>query len=208
MTYRDISVKQYEAIRELADEQLSDLDTQTALLSILFEKTEDEILDLPMEKYQKLAHQAKFILTPPQPNKKVPKRLKINGKKYYILADVNKMSAGQFIDYQSFVKSGTDKHLHNILSCFIIPIGKTYGKDYDPMEVAGEIRDHLDIETAYSLLFFYQMKSKKSLLHTLHYSEAMAMMLEKTGKKRMRPMMRELKMKMRQMIGFLKSGVG
>lgn len=207
MTYNDITIYQYQQIRELVEEKLSDYDTQVALIAILFGMTEDEVLDLPMNKYKKYAEKIQFLLESPKPQADASRKIRINGKKYWIMRDLNKMTAAQFIDYQSLTKDGSDKHLHQILALYIIPKGKEYGKGYDVAEAATEIQHHLSLQQAINLSFFLHLRQVKSLRHTAICLMVMSGLMSKIGSKRMRAKMKMINSKMKQILS-TKNGVG
>lgn len=197
MTYSDINIRQYQQIRDILDEGLSDVETQAEIMAILFNKTADEILDLPVDKYRRMSEQVRFLLDSPQPKGEVPKKLRIDGIRYRIIQSAKDMTAGQFIDYQQYVKAGADANLHNILSTILIPWGREYNKGYDITETQASLREHLDLQTAVNIAFFLRRRQSKSLRRTLYYLEALTTIRAKTGGRKIRETMRSLKGKIR-----------
>jgi len=43
------------------------------------------------------------------------------------------MTASQYIDFQNFYKQ-YDDYMPNLAACFLLPNGKKYGEDYDPID--------------------------------------------------------------------------
>jgi len=158
MTYKDISIKQYLALTELAEEadNRDMLSLQVGEIAIIFNMTEDDVLSLPLPEYQKKVKEIQFLSTPPKRNPHRISKIKINGKPYDVATDVRKLTAGQFIDYNTFVKMKDDKYLPHIISVFVTPEGKKYG-DYD-MDAHIEEVSCLDLQTALDLSFFFLSK--------------------------------------------------
>jgi hypothetical protein len=102
--------------------------------------------------------------------KHLGKTLTINGKKYRIIKDAKDMSAGQYIDYKSYItKENFFDMLPYILTCFIIPDGCKYGNGYDTAELAKELNDNLDIRTALCIADFFLNQSRTSIQASLLY---------------------------------------
>jgi hypothetical protein len=128
----------------------------------------------------------------------------INGKMYKTLKDITKMTAAQFIDFQTYM---VDNELHKILSIFLIPSVevkqskldkllnrpikydyKKYGIDYSIDEVQSDILNHFTIGKAHTLSVFFLMKSNDLLVGLKEYLEITEvkkrMKLQKENKKR------------------------
>ena len=170
MTYYDLTIDKYLQIKEALENAEDDLNTQVTLLSIINECTEDELLDLPLPEYHKKVADLAFLSDPLKPRPNCPKTITIDKEVYEAVRDVKKFTAGQYIDYNSLIKSDDFYQvLPNILACFFIPKGKDYGKDYDIMEVAKKIRYNVSIGLAMDVCFFFQKKSIHSINRMLDY---------------------------------------
>ena len=192
MDYSSISIFKWQKIREVVNENLSDIDTQVRIISIIYGMSEQKVLALPMSKYNKLANGITFLLKSPEAHTNPARTIKINKQKYTIIKDGNEMTAAQFIDYNSWVKEDADANLHHILATFLVPRGKDYAQGYDTEEVAQEIQHHLDVQTAIDLCFFLQKRQRRSLMRSVRYSIVKARVLARLGKKEIRQKMKEL----------------
>ena len=136
--YKDLTLEKYLALREIDLEQ-EEIDIQSEMLAILNDCTVDEILSLKLTEYHNLVNEMSFLLEEPKPLKKVPNEIKIGDKKYTVLRSARDMTAGQFIDYQTYIKdiNTAEKNLPLLMTCFCIPKGKKYG-EYDFVELASE----------------------------------------------------------------------
>lgn len=170
MTYYDLTIDKYLQIKDALENAEDDLNTQVTLLSIINECTEDELLDLPLAEYHKKVADLAFLSEPLNPRPNCPKTITIDKEVFESVRDVKQFTAGQYIDYNSLIKSEDFYSvLPNILACFFIPKGKDYGKDYDIMEVAKKIKYNVSIGLAMDVCFFFQMKSIRSINRMLDY---------------------------------------
>ena len=157
MTFYDLTIDKYLQIKEALENAEDELNTQVTLLSIINECTEDELLDLPLPEYHKKAADLAFLSQPLNPRPNCPKTITIDKEVYEAVRDVKQFTAGQYIDYNTLIKSEDFYQvLPNILACFFIPKGKDYGKDYDIMEVAKKIRYNVSIGLAMDVCFFFK----------------------------------------------------
>lgn len=160
-SYREMSIEKYYELKENMTEDLEPLDFQVRLISILSDKTEDEILNLPLHKYAECVAALDYIYELPKPrNINYVPTIKIDNEKYNLLKDVDKMTAGQYIDFQSYLDNNLG--VEYTLSTILIPEGKAYG-EYDVVPVIEKIRKYMDIQTAVNIRFFFQ----KKLLNTI-----------------------------------------
>lgn len=156
------------------------------ILSALSDYSEEELMDMPMDEFQSLMAKTSFLNTPMQKLdwKHLGKTITINGKKYNIIKDARKMTAGQYIDYKSYMKDA-DKFIEMlpyILTVFIIPEGCKYNDGYDIEDLAKELNDNLDLKTALSITDFFQHQSKLSMLTSLRYLKWMTKRMMKKEK--------------------------
>ena len=159
-SYSEMSIEKYYELKDNMTEELEPLDFQVRLISILSDMGEDDVLNLPLDKYAEYVADLDFIYELPKPRNMFSSIIKINGVKYKLLKDVSNMTAGQYIDFQSYLDN--ELGVEYILSTVLIPEGKKYG-EYDVMPVIEDIRKCLDIQTAISIRFFFH----KKLLNTI-----------------------------------------
>lgn len=180
-SYKDLTLDKYLALRNIDVEQ-EEIDIQSQMLAVLNDCTVDEILDLKLDEYHRLVGQMNFLLNEPNPIKKVPNEITINKNKYEVIKDARSMTAGQFIDYQNYIKdiNSTEKNLPLLMTCFLIPKGKKYG-DYDFVEVAKDM-GQLPIEMVLGLAGFFFRKSQKLISNTLTYLDWMVKRMRKREK--------------------------
>lgn len=210
MTYYDLSIDKYLQIKEILENAEDELDTQVAILCVMNECSEDDLLDLPLPEYKRKVAELNFLSVPIVPNPNCPKSITIDNEVYDVVRDVNKFTAGQYIDYNSLIRS-EDFHsiIPNLLACFFIPKGKDYGKDYDIMEVAEKIRYNVSIGLALDVCFFFQQRSIRSISRMLDSLVLMTkIQMRKTKDKEIRGKMKTALMKLEELKDSFQSGVG
>lgn len=167
--YKDLTIAKYQELYSVDWENMEEIDRQVTIISILSDKTEDEVLALPLAEYSKMAAQTEFLAKEPNVKNRTPNKVKINGKEYEVLKDVKDMTAGQYIDYQQYLSlNDITKYLPYLLSCFIIPKGKKYG-EYNVDVVINDIRNNMSVEEALNIAGFFMKKFRTSIEGMLLY---------------------------------------
>lgn len=209
MTYYDLTIDKYLQIKEVLSDIEDELNTQVALLCVLNECSEDDILDLPINEYKKKVSELSFLSQPLVPTARCPKTITIEGQVYEAVRDVKKFTAGEYIDYQNLIKSEDFYSvIPNILACFFIPKGKDYGKDYDIMEVAEKIRHNVSIGLAMDVCFFFQMQSINSINRMLDYLVLTTKIQMRKASKETKPKMKKAVEKIQELRDSFNAGLG
>ena len=163
-SFNQVSIKLYRKLEEVTEDlSKSELVKSVEIVALLNDKTVDEVLHLPIPEFNSLVAETSFLDHPKLENPKAtaPRFIKIGDQKFSLELDVYKWSTARFIDFQTFIKEGSrpeDKMYCNALACILVPEGKEYGKDYDPLEVARLIEDSLDIITANQVFFYWKRR--------------------------------------------------
>lgn len=102
------------------------------------------------------------------------------------VTDADNMTMGQFMDYQSLLKEGVNKHLVEILSVLLVPKGSKYSDGtYDLIALRKHIASS-PVDYCISVVPFVQRLFVKSLKASLRYSGNLILMDEKmTWKQKM-----------------------
>lgn len=178
--YKQLSLKKWQELRAIDVLSMEEIDIQVSIIAILNDMDEEEVLDLPIPEYKKLVQGTEFLTKQPSIHKGLPRKFKINGNEYTLLKDVRDMTAGQYIDYQTYLSfNDIEKYIGDILTCFIIPTGKKYGS-YDTEKVKADIMQ-LSVEEALSISNFFMKRSRtltKAMLISLEWK--MKRMMKKT----------------------------
>lgn len=208
-SYKTLTIRKYQELRSLDTQGMEEIDIQVAFISILNEMDEDAVLNLPINEYKALVVKLGFLNTLPNANHRPPRKIILNGHKYELLRGIDSMSAGQYIDYETYLSENKiDSLLPQILSCFVIPQGKKYG-EYDVAEVIEDIKE-MPLEDALCISNFFFLKSQRSINNTLRYLEWTMKRLrrKKTMDEETKKKMEVVMEMMRRLRTILKGGLG
>ena len=203
-SYRKLSIAKYDEIKKIMEKDIDDIDKQVELIACLADIDIDKVYNFPLTKYEELVEKASFLLELPKPKNNFPNKLSIGDRKYSIMKNVEKMTTGQYIDLQTYIKN--DMGIAYILTTIIIPEGCEYndGK-YNIDDLQKDIYNNFNIEDAISIAFFLRRKLQIIIESTLHF-------LDWKLKKMKKKMPQEQKTKMEKVREMLKgletSGLG
>jgi len=152
-SYKKLTLDKYYRIMDL--DFFDELDSQVRLISILCDCDVDVVYDMPLDEYHSYVETTAFMSEPPVPCSRIPSSVSFGGRSFEVLKSPERMSAGQYIDYQQYAKEKLG--FEYLLSCFLIPKGKKYG-EYDVVEVINFLREHVSIQFAVDVCFFFQKK--------------------------------------------------
>lgn len=167
MTWKDITLLQYEDIRQtLADDSMTQESKLARIVSIVLDT---ELYDIPLNKMAGALEEVNKLVALPPKQAKTKKKYEINGK-IYRLTDMNNLTMAQFMDFQELSKQ-PDSNVNKIVAIFLIPEDKeTYNKGYDLDEVYNDIWS-MNVEDALGIVGFIvgvsMKKYKTSLIYLL-----------------------------------------
>lgn len=145
-TWNDISLRQFQHIQEL----LSEEDEYTTFNVIDYIYGIDST-NMPVSELSKYSV---AFLSQKMPHVKLKKHYVLNGRKYDSNFDLTVVSAGQFVDFQNYVKEEKPA-VEKQLSVFFVPVGHTYGDGYDVKQVQEDLLE-LDMPTINEAAFFFE----------------------------------------------------
>lgn len=159
----------------IQDNSRDSIDKEVAMISILANKTPEEIENMPIVELRGLTSQLGF-LTEKAEAVDVRKEYKVGDFTLVPEKKISKIKAGQFISFQEFAKVYRDnnadvKYIPYLLSCFLIPKGKVFAEGYDVEDVQEAIAEHLSVVDALSLTAFFLTLVKQSQANILRYLE-------------------------------------
>jgi len=190
MDYKDIMVGTYvDLMATIKEHEGEELELHVKLISIVYGLDENQVLDLPLSKFEEYERELAFLYRKPKITGKIPNKIVLNGRKYEVVKNAKKLTASQYIDYQSYLKlEDPDSHIAQVLSVFLVPEGEKYG-NYDIEQVVDEISNYLSIQTALDVCFFFRKKYLRSIRNTILYLEVLMKMMKRKAKKN--PLMME-----------------
>ena len=136
--YHNVPIGKYQRILEVLKNRQDDIGAHAAIVAILNDMTEEEVLNLPLLEYKKLSEPLGFIMEPlPKYEGKVKKEYIIGDIVLVPVVDIKKFTAAQYIDYQTLIKE--DDKLIELMSTLLVPKGHTYANGYDLADVQSAI---------------------------------------------------------------------
>ena len=193
MNWTEISLRKYNNIKDVfLNPEFSEEDRIILLINICFGV---ETLKLKPSELNKYIEQLKFLNTTP-PKMKIREKYKLGENTYVLKKDLKDFKVCQWIDFQNFLKNGSDTdNFANLLSVFFLPEGQTeYGENYNIEEVRQDINNYLSIADANSIASFFLLYQKGLLIASILSTKRKIMKapLEKKEKKRVKKEMRKL----------------
>lgn len=158
-----LSVRQFQELFHIVEMDLPDIELSTIIVKTLTGKSDAEIENMPVKKFNKICRDAKKSIDAYVSNvdkKKAVKFLKVNGNLYQLHYDMRRMNAGKYVEAATFSQEPI-KNLHKILATMAVPMHWTWGglraKPYNEQkheEIAEDMLD-ADFEVAYAACVFF-----------------------------------------------------
>ena len=177
MNWEDINLKTFKELIALYKSNATNLE----LISLLANKPAE---DLSLEELKDWINEIKFLEEPYKP-KEIKSEYNIQNKIYKPVVSLKDIKAGQFIDFQTFIKD-PEKNIANIAACFLLEKGKTYG-DNDPLTEAEFFDKYLKITDYKDIFNFFTVAWKN---YTKAIQASVVKEMKKILKKEKNPTMR------------------
>lgn len=154
-SWESINFNEFEQLIQIAEANIPEHYKTSHLISILTGLSIEEIEDLPITVYTKLASHLTFMNETPKEIKH-QMEYEVNGRVYEVHAEVDKICTAQFLDYTTYMRE-EQPSLRKLTSCFIIPKGHKYGDGYDMNQVLFDI-GCMQFQDVKALSFFLQLQ--------------------------------------------------
>lgn len=169
--WNDITWNEYEQLEQILTSDIPADYKSVHIISLLTGKDIEEIENLPVSKFTKLADQLSFIDSEPE-HRSHKEKYVINGREYELKAELDKITTAQYIDYRSYMDHDV-KSVVDLLSVFLIPADHEYNDGYKMDQVKSDIGDMSWLDVKAASFFFnkwlaaYILILKSSLLKTM-----------------------------------------
>lgn len=117
----NLTVDEYQLLYSIHKSDGDDVDKSIQLVSILTGKTRAEVEDMPLDEFRNKSREISVIFSGPAETAKPKQKIKIYGKTYRVCLNPRKITAGQYIDLQHFLKGNMIENLHKIMACLVVP---------------------------------------------------------------------------------------
>lgn len=178
MKWSDIKLYQFNKIQEAVKID-NDEERIVQIAQIIFG---DDVVDLPLSEFAQKVKELSF-LNEPLPTNVPPKKITVNGRKYFLDCLLGNITTAQYVDFTNHSKTND---ICKMLSVFLIPENHKYNDGYDMLQVINDINDlpvtvvndaafffvrHLELFTetfqSYSIKRLKKMKMPKQLKESL-----------------------------------------
>ena len=184
-SYRQLPLGLYEEILRINADTADELERQARIIAVLDGTTYEQVLDLPLADYAERAAAAAFLAQEDKGDHRMADAYKLGGFTLVPVRDFTKLTAGQYIDFQTYTKAGYEDHIVEILSVVLVPKGHKYGDGYEFAAVQAAIRQHLCVSDALAVLAFFFVALKDLIGSSLTYSRTLAKRLKGKAAKEM-----------------------
>lgn len=182
-SYNNLPMGKYQRVIEALKDKEDAIDAHAEMLAILYDMTAQDVMNLPLEKYQELSENCSFLLQDLPPIKgRICKEYKFGDMVLVPTTNVKQFTAAQYIDYQQMIKE--DDKLIELMSCLLVPKGCKYAQGYDIADVHKVIAEYMCVSDVMEMSAFFLRKLKSSICNTLNYLE-LDMTLSRDKDKRM-----------------------
>lgn len=151
MTWYDVTLYQFIELKKLMENE-DEIERVVSIAELLLGS---DVSDLPLKDFNERFKQLDF-LSEEIPNKIPPKKIEVNGRKYYMDCLLGNVSTAQYVDYTNHAKTND---ISKMLSVFLIPDGHKYNDGYNMEQVFNDIYD-LPIPIVNSAAFFFGKQFK------------------------------------------------
>ena len=163
MTWNDINIKKFKQINEIIkDTNLTDIEKEISLISIIFNLDEDDLYDMDLRTKKTYSDKIAFIESFEPDYGKCPRIERIGDIEISVDYNLSHFTVAQYIDFMANIQS-KERDIARLLACILIPKGKKYNVDYDLEAFIKQIEINLNIYDAESMLFFYIVESLRYL---------------------------------------------
>ena len=161
--WKDLTVGVYEKIltSELNPE---DPDGIYELAGLVYGMSKDEVMELPLAETAALIKSLEFLQRKPRPIL-VKNTYKLGETEYEFKSEASQITTAQYIDFNNTTKDPS--HMSELISVFLVPKGKLYGKGYDYRQVIEDVKNHLSVPEALSMSDFFLYRWESLLASTL-----------------------------------------
>ena len=146
-SWNEITFNEFNQIIQIASADIHQSYKTVNLVSLLSGMSVDELENLPLSQFTSMSAKLSFLDNIPDKVIDHKDRYKVNGREYYLQADIPSIITAQYIDYHNYSQE-EDKDLTKLVSCFLVPVNHKYGDGYDNEVVIRDVGDlpYMDVQ--------------------------------------------------------------
>lgn len=200
--WNNLTIEDYQHIYGIiVDETLNDFDKEVKLVALVNELSEEEVDNLPIDKFKSMKDSLSF-LHDGKIEGKLKGIIKANGTKYQMSLDAFKITYGQYVDLTSFMSGngGLVGNLHLVMASLAMPVkrnwlGIPYVDSYGSKphnEVAEDMLKANFADCHNTCIFFCKLINDLTKV-TVRYSVKEILKSKKVTKEKLREILKPLK---------------
>ena len=178
--WSNITISEFIQIRDILESKnIDDIDKSAAIIAILINRTEKDVLEMDVKLFSELCKYLNFLTD--TPTAVVTNSYLIDNMVYILHTNMNKITTSQYLDLMHLSKErNINENIHKILSLILIPsenMDTLFGKKivpvkfgtYDVEEVADIILNNFSIADGYAIMVFFSKLYSNLMDHTTSY---------------------------------------
>lgn len=131
-----LTVGEYQQLYTIHTSTDDEIDKAVLSVAILTGKTRWDVEEMPLDQFREISRSISILFSGESEPQKPKNYIKVNGKTYKICLNPRKLSAGQYIDLQHFLKGNMIDNLHKLMACLLVPrkffgVGKYDGENHE-----------------------------------------------------------------------------
>lgn len=154
MNWTDITLGKYQHALTILNTDLPSFNKEVELVCYMLDLPKEEVLKMPIPKFKQYAKQLDFMTESLKGDMK--RTFECGGKSFDVCWQVEKRTAGQFIDLTELTKDGSriNDNLHLIMAVICVPKGETYNGD-SVMDRGQFFKDNLTMDIVFPIADFF-----------------------------------------------------
>lgn len=160
--WKDIKLKDYIAISNLTllddIDEMTDTQKSAEVLAILLKRPLGFFYLLKLSEFNKLVDSIAFLTTPIEPRMISDETVKVGDKIFYIKNDMNEITLGEQISYQTVIQKTEQKLSDCMAPSLAIMLVEDLEKEFDAKEYLEKIKyieENIEYEMAFNLSAFF-----------------------------------------------------
>lgn len=187
----EITWKEYEQIEQIINTDIPSDYKAIHLISVLTNKSVEEIENLTVTQFSKLSDNLQFLYTEPETHTH-QFEYTINGREYDFKGKIEEITTAQYVDYRAYIE---EKDVIKLMSIFLIPKGHEYNDGYDMEQVRSDIGDMCWLDVR-AVSFFFRLQLAA---YILIMSRSLIKSMKKTMKNKTFKEKKEIKKQIKEM---------
>ena len=164
-----LTVGEYQQLYSIHTSKDDDMDKAVQSVAILTGKARWEVEDMDFKQFSQLTKEISILFTPQVGQPKTS--IRINKKRYAVILNPRKITYGQYIDLQTFLKGNLIENLHKIMACLVVPKklfgrGKYDGANHEEISTGIQDCNFIDVQ---STCVFFSLLWSSSIKATIPY---------------------------------------